>query len=167
MGVMLEAYRAEYDFNGIYLIPVNLYGPFDNFDPETSHVIPAMIRKFCHAADTNTREVTCWGTGRASREFLYVDDAADAIVLATSVLNDSQPVNLGTGREIPVSELAKLIAPMCGFDGDIRWDDSRPDGQPRRQLDTNRAEQLLSWRARVSLEDGLKKTIEWWRTQQP
>ncbi len=167
LGVMIGAYRAQYDFNGIYLIPVNLYGPGDNFDVETSHVIPALIRKFCEAVDTQTRSVTCWGHGQASREFLYVDDAADAIVRATEKHNDSEPINLGTGREIQICDLADLIARLCGFDAEILWDTSQPDGQPRRRLDTTRATTLLGWRAAVDLEDGLRRTIEWWRTTAP
>ncbi len=163
LGVMLEAYRAQYGFNGVYLIPVNLYGPGDNFDLETSHVIPAMIRKFCEAVDKSGDSVTCWGSGQASREFLYVDDAARAIVQAAEAHNDPQAINLGTGREITVAELAKLIARLCGFAGRIEWNATCPDGQPRRRLDTTRAAALLDWRAEVDLEEGLQRTIEWWR----
>lgn len=163
LGVMLEAYRAQYGFNGIFLIPVNLYGPGDNFEPETSHVIPALIRKFCAAVDKGRDTVTCWGSGGASREFLYVDDAAEAIVKAAEVLDSSEPLNLGTGREITISDLAALIARLCGFDGRIEWDATRPDGQPRRQLDTTRAADALGWRAATNLEEGLQQTVEWWR----
>lgn len=164
LGVMLQAYRAEYGFNGIYLIPVNLYGPHDDFDPETSHVIPAMIRKFAAAVKRDDKSVTCWGSGKVSREFLFVDDAADAIVKATALHNDSAPINLGTGKEITVSHLADLIARSCGYGGDVAWDASRPDGQLRRRLDTSRAARLLDWRASVGLEEGLSRTIEWWRS---
>jgi GDP-L-fucose synthase len=163
LGVMLEAYRREYGFNGVYLVPVNMYGPGDNFDPETSHVIPALIRRFCHAADTGEDAVECWGTGRVSREFLHVEDAAEAIVRAAEIHNDPAPINLGTGVEITIAELAGRIAQLCGFVGDIRWDDSRPDGQPRRCLDTRRAADLLGWRARIGLNEGLRRTIDWWQ----
>ncbi len=165
LGVMLEAYRQEYGLNGIYLIPVNLYGPGDNFDPQTSHVIPALVHKFCGAVDTGAETVTCWGTGKASREFLYVDDAAEGIVTATAGYNASHPVNLGTGVEITIAELARLIAELCGFRGEIVWDSSRPDGQPRRRLDTTRARELLRWQARIDLETGLRRTIDWWRSE--
>lgn len=167
LGVMIDAYRAQYDFNGIYLIPVNLYGPGDDFDVETSHVIPALIRKFCEAVDTQAGSVTCWGHGRASREFLFVDDAADAVVRATEIHNEPEPINLGTGREIHICKLADLIARLCGFEGQILWDTSQPDGQPRRQLDTTRAAALLGWKATIDLEEGLRRTIDWWRTAAP
>lgn len=163
LGVMLDAYRAQYGFNGIYLIPVNLYGPGDHFDPEISHVIPALIRRFCEAVENGHDTVTCWGSGRAGREFLYVDDAAEAIVRAAEMHNDSQPVNLGSGKEINIADLAALIARLCGFVGRIAWDTSRPDGQPRRRLDTTRARALLNWEAKVGLDGGLRRTIEWWR----
>ncbi len=163
LGVMLESYRAEYGLNGLYLIPVNLYGPGDNFDLDTSHVIPALIRKFCRAIDDGSATVACWGSGEASREFLYVDDAADAIIKATCELNDSTPINLGTGREIRIRDLAKMVGDLCGFRGTLEWDTSRPDGQPRRQLDTSTAARLLDWHAATSLEDGLRSTIDWWR----
>ncbi len=162
LGVMLDAYRAEYGFNGVYLIPVNLYGPGDNFDLETSHVIPAMIRKFCQATDSKGERVSCGGSGEAGREFLYVDDAADAIVKAAQIHNDSQPINIGTGREIRIRKLAEMIAGLCGYHGAIEWDTSRPDGQPRRQLDTSKARRVLDWEAKTSLEEGLEKTIRWW-----
>ena len=165
LGVMLDAYRAEYGFNGVYLIPVNIYGPGDNFDLETSHVIPAMIRKFFQATDSKGERVSCWGSGEAGREFLYVDDAADAIVKAAQIHNDSQPINIGTGREIRIRKLAEMIAGLCGYDGAIEWDTSRPDGQPRRQLDTSKARRILDWEAKTSLEKGLEETIRWWRSR--
>lgn len=165
LGTMLNAYRAQYGFNGVYLVPVNLYGPGDNFDPETSHVIPALIRKFCDAADRGLDTVTCWGTGRVSREFLYVDDAAKAIATAAAVHDDPEPINLGTGHEITIADLAGMIAGLCGYSGRIIWDSARPDGQPRRVLDTSRAAQLLHWRARTDLTTGLEKTVAWWRGQ--
>ncbi len=164
LGVMLQAYRAQYDLNGLFLIPVNLYGPGDNFDPETSHVIPAMIRKFFDAADRGLDLVECWGSGKASREFLYVDDAAEAIVKAAACHNDSAPMNLGTGKEITVVKLANLIASRCGYHGRIAWDTSKPDGQPRRCLDTTQAAKLLDWQAQTSFEIGLQRTIDWWRS---
>jgi len=167
LGVMLDAYRAQYGFNGIHLIPVNLYGPGDNFDPEASHVIPALIRKFCEAVDDGRDTVTCWGTGKAGREFLYVEDAAEAIVRAAEVYNESQHINLGTGEEITIADLAALIARLCGFVGRIAWDTSRPDGQPRRRLDTTRARSSLNWEANVGLEEGLRRTIDWWRSRSP
>jgi len=163
LGVMLESYRRQYGFNGIHLLPVNLYGPGDNFDLETAHVIPAMIRKFQAAVQSRLGIVTCWGTGRSTREFLYVDDAAEAIVTATARYNDSAPINLGSGREIFIADLAALISRLVGFEGRIEWDHARPDGQPRRRLDTQRAGERLGWTARVDLEDGLRRTIDWWR----
>ena len=165
LGVMLEAYRSEYGLNGAYVVPVNLYGPGDNFDPATSHVIPAMIRKFTEAVDRGDATVACWGTGNASREFLYVDDAAEGIVLAAEKLSDSSPVNLGTGREISVADLAALIGGLCGFEGTIAWDATKPDGQPRRRLDISRAKELLGWAPCVDLEEGLQRTVDWWRAK--
>lgn len=165
LGIMLDAYHREYGFNGIYLIPVNLYGPGDNFHPETSHVIPAMIRKFCGAVEEGRRQVTCWGSGECTREFLYVEDAAEGIKAATLNHDHPAPLNLGTGQEVSIADLAALIARLTGFDGEIRWDASRPDGQPRRRLDTTRATQALRWRAAVTLEDGLRRTITWWRKE--
>jgi len=158
--VMAQAYRQQYGMNIIYLLPVNLYGPRDNFDPESSHVIPALIRKFVEAEG----EVTVWGTGKASREFLYVEDAAEGIILATERYNKSDAVNLGTGREVTVRDLASLIARLTGFTGKINWDTSRPDGQPRRMLDVTRALGEFGFRATTSLEDGLKRTVDWYRT---
>ena len=239
LGVMLEAYRAEYGFQSVYVIPVNLYGPHDNFDLQTSHVIPAMIRKFCEAVRAGRREVVCWGTGNVSREFLYVDDAARGIVEAAARLPRAAgsetraeaealtgaggkrgmkgageqgikglrdrgvegsrggviphpsteprpsgrvvgsivgknpppegggsvggPLNLGTGQEIRIADLAALIARLCGYDGKIRWDASQPDGQPRRRLDVSRAAEMLEFRPRVTLEEGLQRTIAWYR----
>jgi GDP-L-fucose synthase len=160
--VMLEGYRAQYGLTGIFLLPVNLYGPGDNFDLETSHVIPALVRKFCAARGAGARDVEVWGSGSASREFLYVDDAARGIVLATERYDGPEPVNLGTGREIRIHDLVNLIARLTAFEGTIRWDTTRPDGQPRRMLDTSRAERWFGFRAEVSLEEGLRKTIDWW-----
>ncbi len=165
LAVMLDAYRAEYGLRGIFLLPVNLYGPGDNFDLDTSHVIPAMIRKFVEAADTGAPAVECWGSGTVSREFLYVDDAARGILTAAVGYDASEPLNLGTGREIRIGELATLIAEIVGYRGEIVWDARYPDGQPRRQLDVSRAEALLGWRAEVDLEEGLRRTIDWWRDQ--
>jgi len=165
LGVMLDAYHRQYGLKSAYLIPANLYGPGDNFDRHTSHVIAAMIRKFTEAVDEGHGRVTCWGTGSASREFLYVDDAAEAIVRAAERIEEPTPINIGTGREITIADLAALLAPLCGFHGRIEWDPSRPDGQPRRGLDASRAMELLGWRAKTGLEEGLERTIHWWRTQ--
>ena len=165
LGVMLDAYRAEYGLNGIFLIPVNLYGPGDDFDLESSHVIPALTRKFSEAVERGHESVTCWGNGEVSREFLYVEDAAEGIVTAAALHNDSKPVNLGTGREITIAELASIIADLTGFRGAIAWDDSKPSGQPRRQLDTSRANTLFGWMPKIDLEEGLRQTIDWWRQQ--
>ena len=165
LSVMIDAYKRQYDLNGIFLIPVNLYGPGDNFDLETSHVIPALIRKFYNAAENNEQTVTCWGTGTACREFLYVDDAADAIIKATAIHTDPAPMNIGTGREISIADLSNMIAQFCGYTGRIEWDRTRPDGQPRRQLDTSKAQQCLNWSASVDFEEGLQKTIDWWKVQ--
>lgn len=163
LATMLASYHAQYGFPGVYLIPGNLYGPGDNFDLEMGHVIPTLIRKFTHAAARGENQVEAWGTGRASREFLFVDDAAEAIVHAAEFVHDPSPLNIGTGDEITIAELAALIARLCGFRGTIRWDASRPDGQPRRRLDTSRAADLFGWRAQTSLESGLIHTIQWWR----
>ncbi len=160
--VMLQSYRQQYGLNGIYLLPVNLYGPGDNFDLESSHVIPAVIRKFVTAREQGDAEVVAWGTGAASREFLYVDDAARAIVLATERYDGAEPVNVGTSHEITIKELVELIARLTDYTGSIRWDRSKPDGQPRRTLDTTRARQLFGFEAEVELEEGLKQTIAWW-----
>ena len=160
--VMLQAYRREFGLDGIYLMPVNLYGPFDNFDPEASHVIPALIRKCIEARRTGAPSITCWGTGAATREFLYVEDCARAILAAATGYEGPEPVNLGSGREIAIRDLAALIAQLTGFEGEILWDAEKPDGQPRRCLDTSRAKQLLGWEAKVPLEEGLRRTIAWY-----
>lgn len=161
--VMLQAYRQQYGLNGIYLLPVNLYGPGDNFDLQTSHVIPALIRKFCHAVDSGAEEVVIWGTGSVSREFLYVEDAARGITTATEKYDGPEPVNLGAGFEITIKELAERIKKMTGFEGKLVWDTSKPDGQPRRCLDTSRAKELFGFEAKISFEQGLKKTIDWYK----
>jgi GDP-L-fucose synthase len=160
--VMMQAYRQQYGLKGVYLLPVNLYGPGDNFDPETSHVIPALIRKFREAKLKGRTSATCWGTGRASREFLYVEDAAEAVLLAAERLEECEPINIGTGREITIRDLAGKIAELSGYEGEVVWDATRPDGQPRRQLDVTRATNLLNWQAKTDLETGLKRSIEWW-----
>ena len=165
--VMLQAYRQQYNLNGIYLLPVNLYGPGDNFDLQTSHVIPAMIRKFCHAVDTDAEEVVLWGTGSASREFLYVEDAARAITLATLNYDGPEPVNLGSGLEITIKDLAEKIKSLTGFQGRITWDTSKPDGQPRRCLDVTQAKNLFNFTAATPFDQGLEQTIDWWRLHQP
>ncbi|MGP8069518.1 MAG: GDP-L-fucose synthase family protein [Candidatus Bathyarchaeia archaeon] len=161
--VMAQAYRQQYGMNIIYLLPVNLYGPGDNFDPESSHVIPALIRKFVEAVESNSKTVTIWGTGKASREFLYVDDAAEGIILAAEKYNKAEPVNLGTGREISIRDLVSMLARLTEFDGEIAWDTSRPDGQPRRMLNTTRAFREFSFRAQTTLEEGLRRTVDWYR----
>jgi GDP-L-fucose synthase len=155
-----QAYRAQYGFNVIHLIPVNLYGPGDNFDPASSHVIPALIKKCVDARDSGADHIDVWGTGSASREFLYVDDAADGIVLAGELYDDAEPVNLGTGQEIAIRELVELIAEVTGFKGEIRWDTTKPDGQPRRALATDRAREAFAFVARTPLREGLRRTIE-------
>lgn len=162
--VMLQAYRSEYGFPGAYVLPVNLYGPRDNFDLETSHVIPAMIRKFIRARETGDSEVVLWGTGEPSREFLYVEDAAEGILLAAEKADNAEPTNLGTGREIKISELANLIARLCEYKGSIVWNSSEPDGQPRRCLDTEKANERFGFTAKVSLEEGLQRTIAWFES---
>lgn len=161
--VMLQAYRDQYGLNGIYLLPVNLYGPGDNFDPRTSHVIPALIRKFVEAQEKKANQIEAWGTGAASREFLHVADCARGIVDATLSYDQPEPVNLGAGREITIRDLTHLIARLSKFTGEIKWDPSKPDGQPRRCLDTSRAEKAFGFKARISLEDGLEETIAWYR----
>jgi len=163
--VQSQAYREEYGFNSIYLLPVNLYGPGDNFDPESSHVIPALIKKFTDAKQLDKPFVEIWGTGNASREFLYVDDAAIGVILATERYNKPEPVNLGSGKEIIIRDLALLIQQLIGYTGELRWDTTKPDGQPRRRLDVSRAEQEFSFKACVPFEEGLKRTIEWYVDQ--
>ncbi|HJZ77597.1 MAG TPA: GDP-L-fucose synthase [Vicinamibacterales bacterium] len=158
-----QAYRQQYGFNAIHLLPVNLYGPHDNFDPASSHVIPALIRKCVEAAARGDREVVCWGTGRATREFLYVEDCADAIAGATECYEDAEPVNIGAGFEISIRDLAHLIAELTGFQGALTFDPTRPDGQPRRMLDVGRAGERFGFRASTDFRSGLRKTIEWYR----
>ncbi len=157
-----QAYRQQYGFNAVHLLPTNLYGPRDNFDPGSSHVIPALIKKCVDAAERGERVVTAWGSGSATREFLYVEDAAEGLVLAAERYDGGEPVNLGAGFEIAIRDLAEMIARLTGFDGDVVWDVTQPDGQPRRSLDTSRAEQRFGFRARTGFEDGLKNTIEWY-----
>jgi GDP-L-fucose synthase len=159
--VQLQSYRDQYGLNGIYLTPVNLYGPRDNFDLETSHVIPALIRKCCEAKQAQAPEIVAWGTGRATREFLYVEDAAEAVVAATEKYSKPEPVNLGSGKEISVRDLTELIRSLAEYEGNVRWDSTKPDGQPRRCLDTSRALTEFGWRAKTDLRDGLRKTIDW------
>jgi GDP-L-fucose synthase len=161
--VQAQAYRAQYGFNAVYLLPVNLYGPRDSFDPSNSHVIPALIRKFVEAVDRGADEVEVWGTGRATREFLYVDDAAEGILLAAERYDGPEPVHLGAGFEISIRELAELIAETVGFKGRLAWNTSLPDGQPRRSLDTARAQALFGFRAQTQFKDGLRRTVEWYR----
>jgi GDP-L-fucose synthase len=161
--VMLQSYRAQYGLHGSYLLPVNLYGPGDNFDLESSHVIPALIRKCEEARMAGADEVVCWGTGSASREFLYVDDCAEAIVAAAERHDDPEPINIGAAREITIKDLTVMIAELTGFEGKLAWDPSKPDGQPRRSLDTSRAREVFGFTASTELEDGLRQTIAWYR----
>jgi GDP-L-fucose synthase len=161
--VQAQSYRQQYGFNSIYLIPVNLYGPRDNFNLETSHVIPALIRKCYEAKEQGAREVVVWGDGTPTREFIYVDDAAEAILLATERYNASDPVNLGSGNEISVKNLAEMIASLTGFEGSLVWDTTKPNGQPRRKLETSKAEALFGFRAQTPFEEGMRWTIDWYR----
>jgi GDP-L-fucose synthase len=163
--VMLQAYREQYDFPGIYLLPVNLYGPGDNFDLETSHVIPALIRKLVTAKRQGLPSVEVWGTGKASREFLYVDDCAEGLVLALQHYDGPAPVNLGTGLEITIEALAHKIQGLVGYQGELVWDTTKPDGQPRRCLDVSRAKELFGFEAEVAFDDGLARTIAWWEKE--
>lgn len=163
--VQSQAYRQEYGFNSIYLLPVNLYGPGDNFDPKSSHVIPALIKKVADAKKANAPYIEAWGTGKASREFLYVDDAAEGIVLATEKYDKPDPVNLGAGKEITIKDLTETICRSMDYKGEIRWDASKPDGQPRRMLDTRRAEKEFGFKAKIDFEEGLKRTIAWYAKQ--
>lgn len=163
--VQSQAYRQQYGFNSIFLLPVNLYGPRDNFDLETSHVIPALIRKCVEAKERNDDHIVVWGTGQVTREFLYVEDAAEAIVLAAEHYDGDQPVNIGTGEEISIKDLAELIARETGFTGEIRWDSGKPDGQPRRCLDVRKAREYFGFEARVSLQEGVRRTIAWYAAQ--
>jgi GDP-L-fucose synthase len=160
--VMLQAYREQYGLNGIYLVPVNLYGPGDNFDPATSHVIPALIRKFVEGKERGDRQVVVWGTGSASREFLYVEDCARGIVSATQDYDGAEPVNLGSGKEIAIRDLAEKIKKLVGYEGEIVWDRTKPDGQGRRCLDTSRAARCFGFHAGVELDDGLRRTLDWY-----
>jgi len=160
--VQSQAYREQYGFNSIYLLQVNLFGPGDNFSLETSHVVPALIRKCVEAKERGDDHILVWGTGKPTREFLYVEDAAEGILLAAERYNKSDPVNLGSGIEVSIKELVSLIAKLVGFQGDIVWDASKPDGQPRRRLDTGKAERLFGFRARTPIEEGLKRTIDWY-----
>lgn len=161
--VQAQAYRDQYGFNAIYILPVNLYGPGDNFNPESSHVIPALIRKFVEAQENAEKTVTVWGTGKPTREFLYVEDAAEGILLAAKNYDSSEPVNLGSSFEISIADLAKTIADVVGFEGKIVFDTTQPDGQPRRKLDVSRAEKEFGFRSRTTFADGLKKTVDWYR----
>src|SRR5215467_5672635 len=162
MLVQAQAYRAQYGFNAIYLLPVNLYGPRDNFDLETSHVIPALIRKCIEAKENGSREIVLWGDGSPTREFLYVEDAAEGLLLAAEHYNGDQPVNLGSGEEINIRELAQMIAAEVGFTGETVWDTTKPNGQPRRCLDVSRAKEWFGYEAKHSLREGLRKTISWY-----
>lgn len=158
-----QAYRAEYGFNSIFLVPVNLYGPRDNFNPDSSHVIPALIKKCFDALDAGDDHIVCWGTGMASREFIYAGDAAEGVLLATEHYNGPEPVNIGAGFEITIKDLVEKIVKFTGFKGEIRWDTSKPDGQPRRRLDVSRAKKLFGFEAKMAFDDGLKRTIDWFR----
>jgi len=160
--VQSQAYRQQYGFNSIFLLPVNLYGPGDNFDLASSHVIPALIRKCIEAKEQGADEIVAWGDGSPTREFLYVEDAAEGIALATQYYNRSDPVNLGSSFEISIKDLTQLIARLTGFEGRVRWDTSKPNGQPRRKLDTTRAKEYFGFTAKTNFEDGLRKTIEWY-----
>jgi GDP-L-fucose synthase len=161
--VQCQAYRQQYGMNAIYLLPVNLYGPRDNFDLQTSHVIPALIRKCVEAMQNGSRDIVCWGDGSATRAFLYAADAAEGLVLAAERYDGAEPVNLGTAEEISIRDLAETIARLCGYEGGIVWDASQPNGQPRRCLDTTRAESCFGFRARTTLPEGLAATIQWYR----
>ncbi len=161
--VQSQGYRQQYGFNSIYLLPVNLYGSGDNFDPQTSHVIPALIKKCCDAISNNENEITVWGSGAVSREFIYVEDAARGIILATEKYNSPDPVNIGAGFEISIKDLVDLIVKLTGFKGKIKWDKDKPDGQPRRCLDVTKAHKEFGFKAEVPFKEGLKKTIEWYK----
>lgn len=163
--VQAQAYRQQYGFNAIYLLPVNLYGPEDNFDPQSSHVIPALIKKCVDAMESGEDRIVVWGTGQASREFLYVEDAAEAIVLATEKYDKPEPLNIGAGFEIKIKDLVSLVVELTGFRGEVVWDSTKPDGQPRRRLDVSRAEKEIGFRAKTDFRGGLRKTIEWYKAQ--
>ena len=162
MLVQAQSYRKQYDFNTIFLLPANLYGPGDNFNPESSHVIPSLIRKCIEAREAGAAFVEAWGTGNASREFLYVEDCAEAVLRAAAGYDEGEPVNIGTGNEIKISELLRLIVDLTGFDGEIRWQTDKPDGQPRRRLDVSRAFEKFGFQAQMPLEEGLRRTVEWY-----
>jgi GDP-L-fucose synthase len=162
-----QAYREQYGLNTVYLLPVNLYGPGDNFDLETSHVIPALVRKMIEAQERGEGGVVLWGDGSPTREFLYVEDCAEGIFLASQRYDGAEPVNLGTGEEISIRDLAELIAELTGFEGELVWDTSKPKGQPRRQLDVSRAEQLFGFQARTPLRTGIERTVAWYRAEAP
>ncbi|MCK4333143.1 MAG: GDP-L-fucose synthase, partial [Thermoplasmatales archaeon] len=162
MLVQSQAYRQQYGFNSIFLLPVNLYGPRDNFDPKSSHVIPALIKKWVDAINEKRDKIVVWGTGKPSREFIYVEDAAEGILLAAEKYNKSEPVNIGAGFEITIEDLVNLIVKLTGFKGKVIWDSSKPDGQPRRMLDTTRAKQEFGFEAKTPFEEGLKRTINWY-----
>lgn len=164
--VMLDGYRREYGLKSGVVLMVNLYGPHDNFDPHTSHVIPALIRKCVEARKSGAGHIDCWGTGSASREFLFVEDAAEGIARVAERMDDPLPINLGTGGEITIKNLVETVARLSRFEGEIRWDPSKPDGQPRRCLDTSRAAEMLDWRAQVKFEEGLARTIAWYEQQE-
>jgi GDP-L-fucose synthase len=164
--VMLDGYKREYGLDSAVVLPVNLYGPHDNFDLHSSHVIPALVRKCVEARDAGDAAIQCWGTGSASREFLYVEDAAEAIVTAAERVDEPTPINLGTGKEITIKNLVELVARVCRFEGAIEWDPSKPDGQPRRCLDTDKAARLMGWRAAVDFEEGLTRTVAWFERHQ-
>jgi GDP-L-fucose synthase len=161
--VQSQAYRQQYGFNSIFLLPVNLYGPGDNFDPDSSHVIPALIKKCMDAVDSGAQYIECWGTGKVSREFIYAADAAEGILLATEFYNGPEPVNIGAGFEITIKELAEKIVKLTGFKGELRWDSSNPDGQPRRRLDVSKAKKYFGFEAKTSFDEGLKATIDWYK----
>jgi GDP-L-fucose synthase len=165
--VQSQSYRAEYGFNSIFLLPVNLYGPGDNFNPASSHVIPALIKKCVDAIESGADHIDCWGTGSASREFIYAADAAEGILLATEHYNGCEPVNIGAGFEITIKDLTDKIVELTGFTGEIRWDTSRPDGQPRRRLDVSKAKEYFSFEAKTGFDEGLKATIDWYRKNKP
>jgi len=161
--VQSQAYRQEYGFNSIFLLPVNLYGPNDNFNPSSSHVIPALIKKCVDAIDAGEKNIQCWGTGSASREFIYADDAAEGIILATEKYDGPEPINIGAGFEITIKDLVEKITALTGFKGQVCWDSSKPDGQPRRMLDVSRAKELVGFEAKTDFNAGLKATIDWYR----
>lgn len=164
MLVQTQGYKQQYNFNGVHLLLVNMYGPHDDFNEKTSHVIPALIKKFTHAVENDEKEVVVWGTGKASREFLYVEDAATAIILASEKYNKSDPANVGSGFEIKIKDLVELIAGQIGFDGRIVWDKSKPDGQPKRCLDISRAKKEFGFKAKTDFKEGIKKTIDWYNS---